>query len=149
MSSFTFIKRLFSSTLLSAIRVISSAYLRLLIFLPALLIPAYNSSSLAFCMMYSSYQLNKQVRIYTPFAYFFPNLEPIHCSMSGSNCCFLTCIQVSQETGKVVWYFYLFKNFPEFIVIHTVKSFNIVNEAEVDLFWNSLTFSMIQKILAI
>ena len=59
LSSFTFIKRLFSS-LLSAIRVVSSAYLRLLIFLPAILIPAYASSSLAFLMIYSAYELNKQ-----------------------------------------------------------------------------------------
>ena len=54
--------------------------------------------------------------------------------MSASNCCFLTCIQVSQKTGKVVWYFHLFKNFPQFIVIHTVKGFSLVNEAEVDIF---------------
>ena len=60
LSSFTFIKRLFSSSSLSAIRVMSSAYLRLLIFLPAILIPAYASSSPAFLMMYSSYKLNKQ-----------------------------------------------------------------------------------------
>ena len=63
-----------------------------------------------------------------------PNLEPVHCSMSGSNCCFLTCIQISQETGKVVWYFHLFQNFPQFVVIHTLKGFSIVNEAEVDVF---------------
>ena len=49
----------------------------------------------------------------------FPNFEPVHCSMSGSNCCFLTCIQVSQEAGQVVWYFYLFKNVPHFAVIHS------------------------------
>ena len=60
LSSFTFIKRLFSSSLLSAIRVVSSAYLRLLIFLLAILIPAYASYSPAFCMMYSAYKLNKQ-----------------------------------------------------------------------------------------
>ena len=54
--------------------------------------------------------------------------------MSGSNSCFLTCIQVSQETGKVVWYSHLFKNFPHFVVIHTVKGFSIVNEVEVDVF---------------
>ena len=54
--------------------------------------------------------------------------------MSGSNCCFLTCIQVSQKAGKVVWYSYLFKNFPQFVVIYTVKGFSIVNEAEVDVF---------------
>ena len=54
--------------------------------------------------------------------------------MSGSNCCFLTCIQVSQEAGNVVWYFHLFKNFPQFVVIHTVKGFSVVNKAEVDVF---------------
>ena len=61
-------------------------------------------------------------------------LEPVCCSMSSSNCCFLTCIQVSQEAGQVVWYSYLFQNFPQFIVIHTVKSFGVVNNAEVDVF---------------
>ena len=54
--------------------------------------------------------------------------------MSSSNCYFLTCIQISQESGQVVWYFRLFKNFPQFVVIHTVKSLSIVNEAEVDVF---------------
>jgi len=52
----------------------------------------------------------------------------------GSNCCFLTCIQISQEAGKVVWYSHLLKNFAQFVVIHTVKGFNIVNEAKVDGF---------------
>ena len=54
--------------------------------------------------------------------------------MSGSYCCFLTCIQVSQEAGQVVWYSHLFQNFPQFIVIHTVKGFGIVNKAEIDVF---------------
>ena len=54
--------------------------------------------------------------------------------MFGSNCCFLICTQISQEASEVVWYSYLFKNFPEFVVIHTVKGFSIVNEAEVDVF---------------
>ena len=54
--------------------------------------------------------------------------------MSGSNYCFLTCIQISQDAGKVVWYSHLFKNFPQFVVIHTVKGFGIVNKAEVDVF---------------
>ena len=53
---------------------------------------------------------------------------------SGSNCCFLTCIQVSQEAGKVVCYSHLFKNFPQFVVIHTVKDFSIVSEEELDIF---------------
>ena len=59
LSCFTFIKRLFSSSSLSAFKVVSSAYLRLLIFLPAIMIPAYDSSSWAFCMMYSAYKLNE------------------------------------------------------------------------------------------
>ena len=54
--------------------------------------------------------------------------------MSSSNCCFLTCIYVSQEPGQVVWYSHLFQNFLQFIVIHTVKGFGIVNKAEVDVF---------------
>ena len=60
-------------------------------------------------------------------------MEPVHCSMYGSNCFFLTCIQISQEAGKVVWYFRLL-NFPQFVVIHTVKGFSVINEAKVDVF---------------
>ena len=63
--------------------------------------------------------------------YSFPDFEPVCCSMSSSNCCFLTCIQISQEAGQVVWYSYCFQNFPQFVVIHTVKGFGIVNKAEV------------------
>ena len=62
--------------------------------------------------------------------YSFSYLEPVYCSMSSSNCCFLICIQVSQEAGHVVWYSHLF----QFIVIHTVKGFDIVNKAEIDVF---------------
>ena len=58
--------------------------------------------------------------------------------MSNSNCCFLTCIQISQETGKVVWHSHLFQNFPQFVVIYTVKGFDIVNKAEVDGFSGTL-----------
>ena len=70
--------------------------------------------------------------------YFFSYLEAVSCSMSG---CFLTCIQVSQEQGQVVWYSHLFQNFPQFVGtllkvywIHIVKGFGIVNKAEVDVF---------------
>ena len=49
-------------------------------------------------------------------------------------CYFLTCIQISQEAGQVVWYSHLFKNFPQFVVVHTVKGFDIVNKAEIDGF---------------
>ena len=65
--------------------------------------------------------------------YSFPNIEMVY-SMSSSNCCFLSCILVSQEAGDVVWYSHLLKNFPQFLVIHTVKGFHIVNKAEVDVF---------------
>ena len=54
--------------------------------------------------------------------------------MSSSNCCFLTCTQVSQKAGKVLWNSHLFKNFPHFVVIHIVKGYSVVNEAEVDVF---------------
>ena len=50
--------------------------------------------------------------------------------MSSSNCCFLTCIQISQETGKVVWYSHLLKNFPQFVVIYTEKGFGVINKAD-------------------
>ena len=60
--------------------------------------------------------------------------EPVCCSMSSSNCCFLTCIQISQKAGKVLWYSHLLKNFPQFIVIHTVKCFSVVSEVEVGVF---------------
>ena len=66
--------------------------------------------------------------------YSFPDLEPVYCSMSGSNCCFLTCIQISQEAGQVVWYSHLWNSFPQFVVIHLVKGFGAVNKAEVDVF---------------
>ena len=54
-------------------------------------------------------------------------------SMSGSNCCLLTCIQISQKAGEMLWYSCLFKNFPQ-VVIHTVKDFGIVNQLEVNVF---------------
>ena len=66
--------------------------------------------------------------------YSFPHLETVYCSISSSNCCFLTCIQISQKAGQVVWYSYLLKNFPQFVVIHTVKGFGIVDKAEIDVF---------------
>ena len=66
--------------------------------------------------------------------YSFSYFEPVCCSMSSSNCCFLICIQISQEADQVVWYSHLFQNFPQFIVIHTVKGFSIVNKAEIDVF---------------
>ena len=81
--------------------------------------------------------------------YSFSYLEPVCCSMSSSNCCFLTCIQISQESDQVVWYSYIFQHFPQFIVIHTVKGFGIVDKAEVDVFLELASFLMIQQMLAI
>ena len=127
LSSFTLIERLFSSSELSATRVVSSN-LRLLILSPAILIPACDSFSPAFHMMYSALKLNKQgdntQLWHTPF--------PI-LNQAGSNRCFLTHIQVTQITAKVVQYSHLFKNFPQCVVIHTVKGFSIVNKADVFL----------------
>ena len=60
--------------------------------------------------------------------------------MSRSNCCFLTCLQVSQDAGKVVWYSHILKYLPQFLVIHRFKAFSIVNEAEVDIFLEFLCF---------
>ena len=114
LSSFTFIERLFSY-LFSATRVVSSAYLRLLIFSRS-----YLDASLCFIQPGISHDV----------------LCTVCCSTSGSNCCFMTCKQVSQEAGQVVWYSHLFKNFPQFVVMHTVKGFSAVYEA--DFFWNSL-----------
>ena len=140
LSSFTFTKRFFNSSLLSGIRVISSLYLRLLVVLPTLVIGISESGfwlvlhpiqHFTCCTLPIS--LISTVTIYS-LMHSFLNLEPLHCSMSNSNCCFLTCIQISQEAGKVVWYTHVFKNFPQFVVIHTVKDFNIVNKAEADVF---------------
>ena len=66
--------------------------------------------------------------------YSFSYLEPVCCSMSRSNCWFLTCIQISQEASQVVWYSHCSQNFPQFIVIHTAEGFGIVNKTEIDVF---------------
>ena len=144
--SFTFINSLLNFSLFSSIMVASYVYPRLLIFLLAILISVCASSNLVFPTMYSAHKLNKQGdRIQTVY-----DFEPVHHSISGFYCCFLSFIQVSQEAGKVVWNSNLLKNFPQFAVIHTVKGLSVVSEAEVDVyFWNSLTFSMIQQMLAI
>ena len=107
---------------------VSSAYPRLLIFLPEILIPSYDSFSLAFHVMYPACKLNKQGDYIQPQRTPFPIWN-----QSSSKCCFLMHIQVSQETGKVVWYSHLFKNFPQFVVTHTDGGFIIVDEAEVFL----------------
>ena len=131
LSSFTLIKRLCSSYLLSAIRVVSSTCLRLLMFLLPILIPACNSSSLAFLMMCTACRLNKhgdsRQPYCTPFSVFNQSVVPYrgllllypHTGFSGD---------------LMVWYSHLSKSFPQFVMIHTVKSFSIVNETELDVF---------------
>ena len=78
--------------------------------------------------------------------YFFPNLEPVLISMSSSNCCFLTSIQISQKAGNVVWYSPLLRIF-QFVVIHTVKGFGVVNKAEADVFLELSCFLVIQLLV--
>jgi len=78
--------------------------------------------------------------------YSFPYLETVCCSMSSSNCFFLTCIQISQEAVQVVWYSHLLKNFPQSVATHTVKGFGIVNNVKLDVFWSSLAFLMLMNI---
>ena len=71
----------------------------------------------------------------------FPSFEPVSCSISSSYLLLLTCIQVSQETGNVIWYPHLFNTYPQFAVIPTVKDFSTVNQA--DVFMDFFAFSMI------
>ena len=130
LASFTFIKRLFNSSLLSAIRVVSSALLRLFIFcleswFQLVLHPAqhFTWGTLHICKQGDNIQ-----PWHTPFPIW---NQSVSCTVQ--NCCFLTRIQVSQEAGKVVWYSHLLKNFTQIIVIHTIKGFSIVNKAEIKL----------------
>ena len=85
----------------------------------------------------------------TALTYSFSYLGPVCCSMSSSNCCFLICIQISQEAGQGVWYSHLFQNFPRVVLIYTVKAFGVANKAEVDIFLEFSWFLMIQQMLAI
>ena len=71
---------------------------------------------------------------YTTLTYSFPSLEPVCFSLSGSNCFFSTCIHISQEAGKLVWYSHLLKSLLQFVVIHTIKGFSVVSEAELEVF---------------
>ena len=69
-----------------------------------------------------------------------PDLEPVHCFMSGSYCCFLTCIEVSHEASNVIWYSHLFKNLAQSVVVYTIKGFSVVIK-EVNVFLNSLAWT--------
>ena len=146
---FTFIKRLFSSSSLSAIRVVSSAYLRLLMFLLAILIPACASSSLGFHIMYSAYKLNKHsdnIQPCSPFPVW--NQSTVQCSALTV----ASCPAYRFLRRQVSWSddIHISLRISQFAGIHTVKDFSVINEAEVDFFvWNFLAFSMIQQMLAI
>ena len=126
----------------------SSAYLRLLIFLPDILIPACALSSPVFLMMYSAYKLNKQGDNIQPWCTHFPIWKqsvvpcPVLTVASWSAYRFLRR-QVRQSGFPVS------KNFPQFVVIHAVKGFGIVNKAEIDVFLELSCFSMSQQMLAI
>ena len=142
LSSFTFIKRLFSS-LLSAISVVSSAYLRLLIFLQTIFIPVCASSTPAFLMMYSPYKLNKQG----------DSIQPWHTPFLIWNQSVVPCLVLNVASWpayrflrRQVRWSYLFRKFPQFVVIHTVKGFSRVNEAKIDVSLSLLAFSIIQWI---
>ena len=133
LSSFTFIKRLFSSSLLSAIRIVSSAYLRLLIFLPAILIPACASSSPAFLMTYSAFKLNKQggnIQSWrTPFPIW--NQSVVSCPvLTVASWPVYRFLKRQVRWSGIPISFRIF----QFIVIHTVKGFGVVNKAEVEVF---------------
>ena len=126
--------RLFSSSLLSAISVESSAYLRLLIFLLAILILAYASSSPAFLMMYSAFKLNKQGDNIQPWCTPFPiwNQSVVPCLvLTVASCPGYRFLRRQVKWSGIP---ISFKNFPQFVVIHTVKGFGIVNKAEIDVF---------------
>ena len=75
---------------------------------------------------------------------FFPSFKSFSYSVSYSKCRFLISMQAFQETGKVTWYSCFLKNFPQFVVFYTVKGFSIFSEAYENIFWDSLSFSMIQ-----
>ena len=136
-SSLTFLKRIFSFSSLSAIRVVPSVYLTLLIFLLAVLIPACASSSPAFHMMYSAYMLNKQGDNIQPWLTPFPiwNQSIVPCLVltvdSWPAYRFLRR-QVRWPGIPISWRIF------QFVVIHTVKDFDVVNKAEVDFFSGTL-----------
>ena len=129
--SFFILKRLFSFSSLSAIRVVSSTYLRLLMSFPPIF-SACNSSSSACLMMCSAYIFNRVTE----------NNPVILIFQSWTNQLFNTAFwvllldsqKVFQETGKMVWYSSLFKSFPQFVMIHRIKGCGIVDETEIDVF---------------
>ena len=149
LSTFTFIKRLFSSSSLSAIREVSSAYLRFFIFLPEILNPAFDLSSPAFRMMYSAYELNKQG----------DNIQPCHTTFPNLNQSVVQCLVLTVASWSAYRFLRRQVRWSDILISLTifhsmlwstqVKGFSVVNEAKVDVSWNSLAFSMIQQMLTI
>ena len=133
LSSFTFIKRLFSISSCSATRVVSSAYLRLLIFLPATMIPVCASSSWTFCRMWSAYNLNKQgdsiQPLITPFLIWNQSAVPCSALTVASWRAYRFLTRQVRWSGIPISV-----SFSQFVVIHTVKGFWMVNKAEVGIF---------------
>ena len=137
-SSFTFIKRLFSSSL-SAVKVVSYAYLRLLLFLPVILIPACSSFSPAFHMMYSPCKLNKQgdniQPFHTPFPIWNHSVVPYLVLTVASWPAYRFLRRQVRWSGiPISWRIF------QFVVIHIVKGFGVINKAEVDFFLNLSCF---------
>ena len=128
LSSFTFFKRLFSTSLFSAIRVVSSVYLRLLMFLLAILIPVCASSSPAFHMMYSAYKLNKQSDG-TPFPILNQSVVPCPVLTVASWPVYRFLRRQVRQSGIPIS-FRIFHS----LLWYTVKGFGVVNKAEVDVF---------------
>ena len=146
-SSFTFIKKLFSSSSLSAIRVVSSAYLRLFIFLPTVIIPAWASSSQAFLMTYSEFKLDKQGDNIQPWLMPFLIWKqsvvpcPVLTVASWPVCRFLR--------RQVVLYSHLFRIFHSLLWSTHSKALCIQWSRDRMFFWNCLFFLMIQQMLVI
>ena len=139
LSCFTFIKRLFSSSSFSAIRVVSSAYLRLLIFLLAILILACDSSSVTFHLMYSAYKYNQQGGKIKPCCTHFPILDK-------SAVPFLFLTVAAWPTYRFLRRQVRWSGIPISLrishsLLWSTQGFCVVSEAEVDVFWNSLAFS--------
>ena len=137
LSSFTLIKRLFSSSLLSVIRMVSSTYLMFLMFLPPILIPAYNSSSLAFLIVCSAYRLNRhgdsRQPCHTSFSTLNQSVVPYRVLTAASSPTYRFLRKQVRWSG-FLRAFHFFKSFPQFIMAHTVKVFAVVDETEVDEF---------------
>ena len=144
LSSFTFINRFFSSSSLSAIRVVSSASLSLLIFLPAILIPACASSSPAFHIMYSSCKLDKQGNHIHPFPIWNQSIVPCPVLTVASWLAYRFLRRQVRWSGiPISW-----RISHSLLWSAQVKGFGVANKAEVDVFLESLAFAKIQRMLA-